>query len=69
MDCSYVKSAEALFTNAEEAYRNKDEERAYVLYMRYFNVIQHVKKLAEYKKSKVCTFLGYTGWAKNGLFF
>ena len=51
--CSYVKSGQRLFTNAEEAYGNKDEERAYILYMRYFNVIQSVKKSAEYKKNKV----------------
>jgi len=53
LTCSYVKSGQLLFANAEEAYRNKDEERAYVLYMRYFNVIQRVKKSAEYKKNKV----------------
>ena len=53
MTFSYVKSAQSLFTSAEESYGNKDEERAYVLYMRYFNVIQHVKKSAEYKKNKV----------------
>jgi len=50
---SYVKSAQLLFTKADEAYCDKDEERAYVLYMRYFNVIQRVKKFAEYKKNKV----------------
>jgi len=50
---SYVKSGQALFTKAEEAYCSKDEESAYVLYMRYFNVIQCVKKSAEYKKNKV----------------
>jgi len=49
----YVKSAQSLFTYAEEAYCSKDEERAYVLYMRYFNIIQLVKKSAEYKKNKV----------------
>jgi len=48
-----VKSTQPLFANAEEAYCNKDEERAYILYMRYFNVIQCVKKSAEYKKNKV----------------
>ena len=53
MICSYVKSAERLFTIAEEAYVNKDEEKAYILYMRFFNVIQCVKKSAEYKKNKV----------------
>jgi len=51
--CSYVKSAQRLFTYAEEAHCNKDEEKAYVLYMRFFNVIQCVKKSAEYKKNKV----------------
>jgi len=48
-----VKSTQPLFASAEEAYRNKDEEKAYILYMRYFNVIQSVKKSAEYKKNKV----------------
>jgi len=53
VDFSCIKSAQSLFGNAEEAYRNKDEEKAYILYMRYFNVIQCVKKSAEYKKNKV----------------
>jgi len=53
VDFSYVNTAQRLFTNAETAYRDKDEEKAYVLYMRYFNVIQYVKKSAEYRKSKV----------------
>jgi len=48
-----VKSAQLLYSKAEEAYRQKDEETAYVLFMRYFNVIQHVKKSADYKKNKV----------------
>jgi len=55
--CSYVKSAQPLFAKAEEAYCSKDEEKAYILYMRYFNVIQHVKKSAEYKKNKVCDMM------------
>ena len=50
---SYVKSGQALFTKAEEAYCSKDEERAYILYMRFFNIVQCVKKSAEYKKNKV----------------
>ena len=33
-----------------------DEERAYVLYMKYFNVIQLIKKAADYKKQKVWYF-------------
>jgi len=57
--CRYVKTAQRLFTNAEEAYCSKDEERAYVLYMRYFNVIQCVKKSAEYKKNKVFGLMLY----------
>jgi len=54
-----VKSAQSLFASAEEAYCKKDEERAYILYMRYFNVIQNVKKSAEYKKNKVFLDLFY----------
>lgn len=57
MACRCVKSAQPLFANAEEAYHNRDEERAYILYMRYFNVIQNVKKSAEYKKNKVLWIL------------
>ena len=48
-----MKCSQQLFIKATQAYSDKDEERAYILYMRYFNVIQHVKKSAEYKKNQV----------------
>ena len=47
-----VNAAQQLFIKATQAYSDKDEERSYILYMRYFNVIQHVKKSAEYNKNQ-----------------
>ncbi|KAK3598058.1 hypothetical protein CHS0354_042431 [Potamilus streckersoni] len=47
-----VKTAEKMLKEAEHSERMSDEERAYVLYMKYFNVVSFIKKTADYKKQK-----------------
>ena len=50
---SLVKSSEKVFAKAEEQNLLGDEEQAYILYMKYFNIITAVKKTAEFKKNEV----------------
>ena len=40
--------------NAKDAQLNGDEEKAYVLYMRYYHVLKSIWKDSSYKKKKVC---------------
>ncbi|XP_041356247.1 ubiquitin carboxyl-terminal hydrolase 8-like [Gigantopelta aegis] len=47
-----IKSADKMYKEAERLDSLQDEERAYVLYMKYFNVIQQAKKKPDYKKQK-----------------
>ena len=42
-----------MLKEAEQGDMLGDEERAYVLYMKYFNVVTFLKKSADYKKQKV----------------
>ncbi|KAI0209938.1 Ubiquitin carboxyl-terminal hydrolase 8 [Lamellibrachia satsuma] len=46
----YLNTAEKVFKEAQLADSLQDEERAYCLYMRYFNIITGIKKTDEYKK-------------------
>ncbi|XP_064595874.1 ubiquitin carboxyl-terminal hydrolase 8-like [Liolophura sinensis] len=48
----YIKTAEKLITDANRCCSLGDEEKAYVLYMRYFNIISLIKKSPDYKKQK-----------------
>ena len=45
--------ADKLYVNAKDAQLNGDEEKAYVLYMRYYHVLKSVWKDSTYKKKKV----------------
>ncbi|GAB1605796.1 ubiquitin carboxyl-terminal hydrolase 8-like [Argonauta hians] len=47
-----VKSAGKLLNSAELCENTGDEEKAYVLYMRFFNLITSVKRTSEYKKDE-----------------
>ncbi|XP_050395698.1 ubiquitin carboxyl-terminal hydrolase 8 [Patella vulgata] len=47
-----IKSAEKTFQEAVKQDDCGDEERSYILYMKYFNVVQQAKKQSEYKKQK-----------------
>nr|KAG5693667.1 hypothetical protein BaRGS_017397 [Batillaria attramentaria] len=47
-----VKSADKMFHEAEKCFKAEDEERAFVMYMKYFNVVKQVKINADYKKNK-----------------
>ena len=42
-----------MFREAENLDSQGDEERAFIMYMRYFNIIKQVKTSPDYKKNKV----------------
>ena len=48
-----VKTADKMLKEADHSDVLMDEERAYVLFMKYFNVVTFLKKTADYKKQKV----------------
>ena len=48
-----VKSAQMLFVKAGEEQDNGDEEKAYVLYTKYFEIARYIKASKEYIKDKV----------------
>ncbi|XP_076439323.1 ubiquitin carboxyl-terminal hydrolase 8-like [Babylonia areolata] len=47
-----IKSADVMFREAEKHDLQGDEEKAFIMYMRYFNVVKQIKATAEYKKNK-----------------
>ncbi|KAK7113963.1 ubiquitin carboxyl-terminal hydrolase 8-like isoform X2 [Littorina saxatilis] len=47
-----VKSADTMFREAERFDDMGDEEKAFIMYMRYFNIVKQVKINADYKKNK-----------------
>ncbi|KAM9312638.1 ubiquitin carboxyl-terminal hydrolase 8 [Gastrophryne carolinensis] len=57
---SYVKSASKIFQTAEECRLDRDEEKAYVLYMKFLFVFELVKKRADFKQNQdyYKTFIG-----------
>lgn len=54
-----------LYKEAEESNLEGDEERAYIFYMRFFNLLQHVQKTPEFRtqKEQITALLG----GNNGL--
>ena len=50
---SYVQSACKIFKAAEEGRLDRDEERAYVLYMKYLTVYDLLKKRPDFKQQQV----------------
>lgn len=50
---SYVQSACKLFKAAEECRLDRDEERSYVLYMKYLTVYDIIKKRPDFKNQLV----------------
>lgn len=50
---SYVQSAVKIFKTAEESRTDRDEERAYVLYMKYVTVYNLIKKRPDFKEQQV----------------
>uniref|UniRef100_A0A2I2YVM1 Ubiquitin specific peptidase 8 n=1 Tax=Gorilla gorilla gorilla TaxID=9595 RepID=A0A2I2YVM1_GORGO len=49
---SYVHSALKIFKTAEECRLDRDEERAYVLYMKYVTVYNLIKKRPDFKQQQ-----------------
>lgn len=52
-DCSYVQSALKIFKAAEESRLDRDEEKAYILYMKYVTVYNFIKKRPDFKQQQV----------------
>lgn len=50
---SLVRTLQKLFSEGEKMFLDGDEERAYVLYMRFLNFLTMVKKSPDYKKDAV----------------
>ena len=50
-----MKSADKVYLKAQDHDLEGDEEHAYALYMRYFNIICLVKKTKKYSENKVST--------------
>uniref|UniRef100_A0A8C6PLA9 Ubiquitin carboxyl-terminal hydrolase n=1 Tax=Nothobranchius furzeri TaxID=105023 RepID=A0A8C6PLA9_NOTFU len=63
---SYVQSACKLFKAAEECRLDRDEEKAYVLYMKYLTVYDIIKKRPDFKQQPeyYITMLGPTSFKK-----
>ena len=55
----FARSAGRVFDEAERAYSasSQDEERAYVLYMKYASLVQAARKCRDYKQNKVCNLM------------
>ncbi|XP_023365843.1 ubiquitin carboxyl-terminal hydrolase 8-like [Otolemur garnettii] len=49
---SYVQSAMKIFKTAEESRLDRDEEKAYVLYMKYVSVYNLIKKRPDFKQQQ-----------------
>jgi len=54
-----VKTADKILKEAEHCELLHDEEKAYVMFMKYFNVVTCIKKTPDYKKDKVCNIYGF----------
>lgn len=50
---SYVQSALKIFKAAEESRLDRDEEKAYILYMKYVAVYNFIKKRPDFKQQQV----------------
>lgn len=50
---SYVQSALKIFKTAEESRLDRDEEKAYVLYMKFVNVYNLIKIRPDFKQDQV----------------
>ena len=50
---SLGKSSNALFLAAKDAALQKDEEKAYVLFMRFMELVKKIRSSKEYKSRKV----------------
>uniref|UniRef100_A0A8D0KQC9 USP8 dimerisation domain-containing protein n=1 Tax=Strix occidentalis caurina TaxID=311401 RepID=A0A8D0KQC9_STROC len=49
---SYVQSALKIFKAAEESRLDRDEEKAYILYMKYVTVYNFIKKRPDFKQQQ-----------------
>lgn len=67
---SYVQSALKIFKAAEECRLDRDEEKAYVLYMKYMTVYNLIKIRPDFKQEQVpfiSTFLFAKLFLHNGV--
>lgn len=56
---SYVQSACKIFKLAEECRLDRDEEKAYVMYMKYLTVYDIIKKRPDFKEQPVKFFKAF----------
>ena len=49
----FIGTAEQVFCKAEENMAKGDEELAYVMYMRFFNIITAIKKARDFRTNEV----------------
>lgn len=54
-----INSAQKIHKEAELNESLGDDEKAYILYMKYFNVVTLARKLPDYKKQKVVDNSGH----------
>ncbi|XP_064645435.1 ubiquitin carboxyl-terminal hydrolase 8-like isoform X2 [Lineus longissimus] len=47
----FIKSADKVYSTAVDAQKKGDEEKAYVMFMKYFNIITLVKKSPDFRKN------------------
>ena len=59
-----VKSAPDIYINAWKEQKNGDEEKAYVLYTKYFKIDKYVKSSEEYKRNKK-NYDNMIGWMSS----
>lgn len=59
LSCSYVQSAGKIYQTAEECRLDGDEEKAYVLYMKYLTVHDIIKKRPDFKQHQVRLFIQF----------
>lgn len=56
---SLVSSADKVFRGAQEKYIDKDEEAAYVQYMRFIELVLLLQKRPDFKKVCICFIFPY----------
>lgn len=59
--CRLLSTAQKVYRKAEECYLDGDEELSYIYFMRYFNLIDFIRKMPDYasNKQQVAKSLGH----------
>ena len=54
----YIKSANAVFTNAESVYTKGDEEQAYIYFVKFFHVYSQLRSSIAYIEKNKAVLVG-----------